>query len=181
MSTEPVTVPIEVIDRIQRGTLAAVLHVASANDAAANEIARELHAAEAAIEAQLDRLERSSAVAIAFREGLSREHLTRLLGECLITSRMLEEVQLTASVVLSRGPHELDAYRLIVSTAVDRAAREVKESPFFRWQRVTRAERVALEQIGRVFDAVALPSSPGLRGGRVRYTERALRVQSGQS
>ena len=158
MSTErvevPIEVPVEVIDRIQRGTLAAVLHVAWANDSAANEIARELHAAEAAIEAQLDKLEHSSAVATAFRGGWSREHLTRLLGECLVASRMLEEVQLTASVVLSRGPQELHAYRRIVNTAVDCAVREVKESPFFHWQRVTRAERVALEQIGKVFDAV---------------------------
>jgi len=141
------TATAEIMDEIQRGAVAAILHVAAANASAAREIACEFVAATQAVKAQAERIPLSSAVAVAFSTGLSREQLLGLSAQGSTTTQFLDTVRRSAMLVARLGEAELERYRRVVTEAADRAAREVKESEFFSRRRKTRSEVEAINQI----------------------------------
>jgi hypothetical protein len=141
------TATAEIMDGIQRGAVAAILHVAASNASAAREIACEFVAAAETIKAQSERIPLSSAVAVAFATGLSREQLLRLSGQGNTRTRFLDTVRRSATLVAQLGEAELERYRRVVIEAADRAAREVKESEFFSRRRKTRSEAEAIGEI----------------------------------
>jgi len=146
------TATAEIMDGIQRGAVAAILHVAAANASAAREIACEFVAAAEAVKTQSERIPLSSAIAVAFSTGLSRDQLLRLSGQGNTTTRFLDTVRRSAMLVAQLGEAELERYRRVVTEAADRAAREVKESEFFSRRRKTRSE---VEAIGEIRAALA--------------------------
>jgi len=156
MSTQAV----EIVDGIQRGVIAAVLHVAASNSAAAREIAREFVAAADEVRVQSELIPLSSIVASAFAKGLSREQLLKLSSQCRNKVQLLDAVKSGARLVSRLGEAELDRYRRVVVEAAARAATEIKESEFFSRRRRTRAELAALGEITAALAGTTVPRRP---------------------
>ena len=136
---------------LQKGLIAALMHVCSLRLPSASALAAELDAAERAIRATLNSFSPNCALRSAFDRGVPLEILKSVRREQLSGDRRLLALK-RRELIESLEWTERSHYRALVRAAAEAALRaEIEECPLFG-RRVSHWERAALEDITRVFN-----------------------------
>lgn len=144
--------PTDSARHLQRGLIAALMHVAAVRLPSAGAFAIELDAAERAVREMLASFSRTCALRSVFDRGLLLDIFKSVRREQLPGDRRLLALK-RREVIEALELRDRAHYRALVQAAAEAAiGAEIEERSLFG-RRVSTCERVALEDIGQVFSS----------------------------